>query len=132
MKRVFVNGTFDILHPGHIELLTFARAQGDRLLVALDSDQRVRQLKGSDRPINSLDIRKQMMLALKAEDCVTDFNSDDELRQIIQQYEPHIMIVGSDYRDRPVIGSEYAQQLVFFDRIGTYSTSKIIQSINDR
>lgn len=132
MKRIFVNGTFDILHPGHVQLLTYAKSLGDRLLVALDSDDRIKKLKGNTRPINSLAHRTEMMLALKPVDQVIDFSSDVELVHVIQQYDPHIIVVGSDYRNKVVIGSEYAEKLVFFDRINGYSSTQIIESISSR
>jgi rfaE bifunctional protein nucleotidyltransferase chain/domain len=131
MKRVFVNGTFDILHIGHVRLLEFAKSHGEHLLVALDSDRRIKTFKGNHRPVNSLDIRKQMMLSLKPVDAVADFDSDSDLINIIQQYQPHVMVVGSDYKNKNVIGCEHATQLVFFDRIEPYSTSKLVQSIGN-
>lgn len=129
MKKVFVNGTFDILHVGHIRLFEFAKQHGDYLLVALDTDDRIKKLKGHGRPINKLDIRLEMMLSLKSVDSVTHFSTDEELKDIVFQYQPDVMIVGSDYRDKPVIGSEHAKKLIFFDRIEEYSTTKTIQSI---
>ena len=70
MTRVIVNGTFDILHPGHVALLTYAKSLGDFLIVAIDSDERVKKLKGSDRPINGQEDRKTMLEALKPVDKV--------------------------------------------------------------
>lgn len=129
MKKVFVNGTFDILHVGHIRMLEFAKQHGDYLLVALDTDERIKRLKGHGRPINSLDIRREMMLSLRTVDDVTHFSTNEELEDIVFQCQPDVMIVGSDYKDKPVIGSEYAKKLIFFDRIEEYSTTKTIQSI---
>jgi rfaE bifunctional protein nucleotidyltransferase chain/domain len=129
--KVFVNGTFDIIHPGHLELLYYAKSLGDRLLVALDTDERVKQLKGSDRPINSLSTRKLIMSSLKPVDHVKSFGSDEELSSIIKAYEPDVMVVGSDYRDKNVIGSVYTNRLVFFDRIEQYSSTKVIEKIKN-
>ena len=131
-KSTFVNGTFDILHPGHIRLLNYAKSLGDRLFVAIDSDSRVSELKGKLRPINPASERKEMLLALKSVDEVEIFSSDDELRMWIKQIRPYIMVVGSDYKDKEVIGCEFARHLVFYDRIEQYSTTKKIQSITDR
>lgn len=130
--RVFVNGTFDLLHPGHIALLTFAKSQGTHLLVALDSDSRVRQLKGPTRPINCQHTRQTIMMNLKPVDAVCIFDSDQQLIDIIKQYSPDIMIVGSDYKDKKVIGSEYARSLVFFQRDLRYSSTQIIETVNSR
>ena len=132
MKKVFVNGTFDLIHPGHLELLFYAKSLGDHLLVALDSDDRVKKLKGLTRPINNLEIRSLIMQSFKPVDKVVSFDSDEELRNIIKEYTPDIMMVGSDYRDKIVIGSQYAKKLVFFERNQRYSSTKIIECINNR
>lgn len=129
--RVFVNGTFDIIHPGHLELLYYAKSLGGYLLVALDADERVKRLKGSDRPINDLKTRKLIMSSLKPVDHVVSFATDDELVNTIRSYEPDIMIVGSDYRDKTVIGSKYAKRVEFFDRIERYSSTKVIEKIKN-
>lgn len=123
---VFVNGTFDILHRGHLELLNFAKSKGDHLIVGIDSDDRVKSLKGESRPINSEEERKFMLLNLKAVDEVKVFATDDELSYMIKSIRPDIMIVGSDWKGKPVIGSQWAKRLVFFDRIEGYSTTNII------
>lgn len=131
MASIFVNGTFDVLHPGHIRLLSYAKSLGTRLFVAIDSDLRVKQLKGSHRPINDQAIRKEMLLALKSVDEVEVFDSDEELKMWINQIRPYIMVVGSDYRNKNVIGSELAKNLVFYERIPEYSSTSIIRQIQD-
>lgn len=132
VARVFVNGTFDVLHMGHLSLLYYAKSLGDILLVAIDSDERVRQLKGETRPINNQDERKTLLLALKPVSGVSVFNTDRDLTALIKNYEPDIMVVGSDWQDKPVIGSEFAKKVVYFERIPEYSTTKKIQYIIDR
>ena len=132
VKSIFVNGTFDILHPGHIRLLNYAKSLGTRLFVAIDSDVRVKLLKGLDRPVNTASERKEMLLALKSVDEVEIFSSDEELTMWIKQIRPDIMIVGSDYRDKKVIGSEYAKQLLFYERIPNFSTTQKIKDISSR
>lgn len=129
---VFVNGTFDILHLGHLALLNYAKSLGTRLFVAIDNDDRVKQLKGPTRPINSAYERQVMLLNLKAVDEVEVFGSDEELTMWVKQIKPYIMVVGSDYRDKRVIGSEHARHLIFFDKIDGYSTTKKIQHITCR
>lgn len=131
MVKVFVNGTFDIIHPGHLKMLQYAKSLGDHLLVALDSDIRVKQLKGESRPINNLYTRMVIMHNLKPVDEVKLFNTDEDLIGIIKAYEPDIMIVGSDYKNKKVIGSEYAKKLVFFDRLKEYSSTKVIEKIQN-
>lgn len=129
MKRVVVNGTFDIIHPGHIHLLNYARSIGDYVLVAIDTDQRVKELKGLDRPINNQTERKLLLENLRAVDEVKLFNSDQDLEYILKEYDPDIMVKGSDYRGRPIVGEQYCRSIVFFDRIECYSTTKKIERI---
>lgn len=130
MKKVFVNGTFDIIHRGHIALLDYAKSLGDQLVVGIDSDDRVRLLKGSDRPINSQVERGTLLAALKSVDEVFVFDTDDELRSLIQACD--IMVKGSDYRDKPIVGQEICKQIVFFERLNGYSTTNKIQDIVNR
>ena len=130
MKKVFVNGTFDILHRGHLELLTFARSQGDWLTVAIDSDRRVKRLKGHSRPINDATERANMLQHLRAVDQVLIFDTDAELAEFIQQHD--VMVKGSDYRGRPIVGQDGCKQLIFFEVVNGYSTTNKIQDIINR
>jgi len=130
--KIFVNGTFDILHPGHIQLLNYAKSLGDSLTVGIDSDRRVREKKGPTRPVNSVGDRAYMLQNLKAVDYIVIFDSDEELERCIKTVKPDIMVVGSDWKDKSVIGSMYSAELRFFDRIDEYATTKTIESIIDR
>ena len=130
--KVFVNGTFDVLHIGHLELLNYAKQLGTILLIAIDSDRRVSEKKGADRPFNNIINRLSLLENLKAVDMVEVFDSDSELENIIKEYQPDIMVVGSDWRDKKVIGSEFAKKLVFYDRIINESTTKTIESYINR
>lgn len=129
MKKIFVNGTFDILHMGHLAMLNFARSLGDHLVVAIDSDERVKRLKGEDRPINNVYERRVMLENLKAVDQVEIFDTDEDLINIIKTCD--IMVKGGDYSSLPVIGKEYIT-LVLFERLNEYSSTKKIQHIIDR
>ena len=131
-KKVFVNGTFDILHRGHIELLNYARKMGDCVCVGIDTDDRVRQMKGPTRPIYNQNERKFFLENLKAVDEVRFFSNDSELEGLVKSVKPDIMIVGSDWKDKSVIGSYWAAELIFFDRIGEYATTKTVQDIINR
>ena len=132
MKVGFVNGCFDVLHIGHIRMLNFASSRCDKLIVAIDSDSRVKQLKGETRPINNCSDRKEFLLNLRAVAEVAVFEDDQGLINLIKDIKPDIMIVGSDYRNKTVIGSDHARELIFFERIEGYSISKIVESFGNR
>lgn len=128
-----VNGTFDILHRGHIELLNYAKSLGDQLLVAIDTDRRVKELKGPSRPINNQEDRKLFLYNLKAVDTVMLFDSKEELVNIMKEYRPDIYVKGSDWkRDRPSTAEEYCKQVIYYDRVGDYSTTNTIKNIINR
>ena len=126
MKMVWVNGCFDILHVGHVELLKYAKSLGDRLVVGIDSDQRVKQLKGENRPFNTHKDRKKMLTSIRYVDEVIIFNSEEELTDLIKIYDINTMVVGDDYINKRVVGSENAKEVKFFKKVGYHSTSKII------
>lgn len=130
MKKVFVNGTFDLLHEGHIALINYAKTLGKELTVAIDSDERVKKLKGINRPINNQKERSTLLLNLKAVDNVYIFDTDEELEYLVSMHD--VMVKGSDYVDKPIIGREICKELVFFDRIDGFSTTQKIQDIADR
>ena len=130
MKRIIVNGTFDILHSGHLALLKYAKSLGDHLVVAIDSDRRVKELKGMSRPVNTQAERQELLSNLRSVDEVRIFDSDPELVDIVA--ECAIMVKGSDYRDRAIVGSEVCSSIVFFERIDGFSTTEKIQSISNR
>ena len=128
--RVWVNGTFDVLHIGHVRLLEYASSLGS-LRIGIDSDKRVKELKGEDRPFNTLQDRIEMLLSLKYVNDVKSFDSREEMINLIKAWEPDYMIVGSDYKNKPVIGSEFTKNLLFFDRLEKHSTSKILSYDSD-
>ena len=130
--RVFVNGTFDLLHPGHIALLNYAKSLGNYVIVGIDTDDRVREKKGSTRPIYNQDDRGLMLVALKAVDEVRYFDSDESLEALVKDVKPDVMVVGSDWKGKSVIGSYWAADLKFFDRIEMYATTKSVESIINR
>ena len=131
-KLIFVNGCFDILHPGHIKLFEHARSLGDELIVAIDSDRRVKEMKGPERPIRSQDERKIILESIRYIDAVLIFDSKEDLTTIVKELKPDIMMVGSDWKGKEIVGSDYAKEVRFFDRVGDYSTTKIVESIANR
>ena len=133
MTKVVVNGTFDIIHLGHLRLLDYARSlPNSYVLVLTDSDRRIKQLKGNDRPINTEYERCSLLFALKSVDRVETFDTDQELVDLIKEFAPDVMVKGSDYRDKPIIGAEYCKEIKFYDRLGNYSTTNKIQDIAHR
>ena len=132
MKTIFVNGTFDLLHPGHVSLLSWAKSLGDYLVVGIDTDDRVREKKGSTRPIYNQTDRGIMLVSLSAVDEVRYFDSDESLENLVKDVKPDIIVVGSDWKGKTIIGSYYAAELKFFDRIEEYATTKTLQCIIDR
>ncbi|NBP01220.1 MAG: hypothetical protein EBU90_13985 [Proteobacteria bacterium] len=129
-RRVFVNGTFDILHRGHIELLNFAASQGDFLTVAIDTDERVKRLKGPTRPINRCNDRAFMLLNIRGVNSVVTFDTDEQLVEYISQHD--VMVKGSDYIGKDIIGQEVCKEIIFFNLVRGYSTSGTIKHIIDR
>jgi D-beta-D-heptose 7-phosphate kinase/D-beta-D-heptose 1-phosphate adenosyltransferase len=134
VKKVAVNGTFDLLHRGHLELLKLARRLGDHVMVAIDTDERVKQLKGENRPVVNQEDRKEMLSCLKMVDEVRLFNTKEELIDILKEYDADIMVKGSDHRETSVVGRQYCKEIVFLDRDGNSTTSTVekIQNLGDR
>lgn len=133
MTKVVVNGSFDILHLGHLRLLERAKSYPDSyVLVLTDSDHRIKELKGPSRPIHNEYERCSFLFALKSVDRVEIFDSDEELDRLIKEFAPDIMVKGSDYRDKHVIGAEHCKRIVYFERLQQYSTTGKIQDIISR
>jgi len=132
MKKIVVNGTFDILHRGHIEMLEYAKSLGDHLLVCIDTDTRVKQLKGPERPINNQNDRSFMLQSLKCVDTVWYFADEAELEYILETYQPDVMVKGSDYRGKPIVGEHLCKEIKFYELVTNYSTTGLIQRITNR
>jgi len=130
-KKVIVNGTFDILHVGHVALLEYARSLGGQVLVCIDSDSRVKQLKGESRPINTQADRIKMLGALRWVDMVQVFDTEEQLIEQIKLYQPDIMVKGSDYKGKSIVGESLCKQVIYYDRT-EHSTTKTIQHIINR
>ena len=130
MKKIFVNGTFDILHLGHVALLEYAKSLGDELTVAIDSDIRVKELKGKDRPINEQRERALMLLSLKYVDKVMIFDTDEDLIELVSDCD--VMVKGSDYKDKFIVGQDKCKEIIFFERLNGYSTTEKIKNITNR
>jgi rfaE bifunctional protein nucleotidyltransferase chain/domain len=125
MKKVWVNGTFDIVHIGHIRLLEHASSFGV-VRVGLDTDKRVSEKKGETRPFNSLSDRMDFITSIRYVDSVVSFDTDDELINRIYEWKPDIMVIGDDYKHEEIIGVEYIPHIEFFKKIEGVSTTKIL------
>lgn len=132
-KIVFTNGCFDILHPGHIAYMKQAKALGDRLVVAVNTDASVKRLKGEKRPINHLDHRMAVLEGVGAIDWVTWFDEDTP-KEIIEQLTPDVLVKGGDYTIDTIVGADHVlahggevKVLTFVDG---YSTTAIIKKAN--
>ena len=126
--KVWTNGCFDILHRGHIELFRYAKSLGDELVVGIDTDEKVKKDKGTNRPINNLQDRIYMLQSIKYIDKVVPFDTTKELDDTLKWYKPDIMVIGSDWKGKEVIGEFWTKKLVFFDRVGDYSSTKILET----
>ncbi len=126
MKTVWINGCFDILHYGHFKLIEFAKSFDGNLVIGIDSDKRVKELKGDDRPFHTEEQRTFNLKQIIGVDEVIIFNSDEELRNILKKLNPDIFVIGSDYIDKPIIGGGFAKEIKFFNRIEGLSTTKLL------
>ena len=127
-KKVFVNGTFDILHRGHLELLRYAKSRG-YVYVGIDTDECIKGKKGPTRPIHNQEERKFLLENLRSVDEVIFFSSEPEFEELIKSLQPDIIIVGSDWKEKSTIKSYYDGELIFFDRMEDYSTTQTIERI---
>jgi D-beta-D-heptose 7-phosphate kinase / D-beta-D-heptose 1-phosphate adenosyltransferase len=126
----FTNGCFDILHPGHVHVLTQARAACDRLVVGLNSDASVKRLKGPDRPIQDVHARAGVLAALEAVDLVAIFEDDTPI-DLIQRLRPSVLVKGGDYRKETVVGHELVEadggEVILVNLVPGHSTTKIVE-----
>lgn len=141
--NIWVNGCFDIIHPGHIDLLWYAKLymtnemsteqalSENRLYVGLDSDERVKFLKGEKRPINDISTRVKIMSNLKMVDSVVSFNDETELEYYIKLFNIDYMIIGDQYRDKYVVGAKYAKHGVVYYPVNQLSTTNIVNKIKN-
>lgn len=127
---VFTNGCFDILHSAHIKNLQFARSVGDILVVGLNSDESIKRLKGTDRPINNIDERASILSLFDFVDYIIIFSEDTPLN-IIKLLKPDTLVKGSDYKKEKIIGSEYVNNIILFDYINGKSSTNVINKIKN-
>lgn len=131
-RLVFTNGCFDVLHRGHVEYLEAARALGDRLVVALNTDASVTRLKGAGRPLVGEADRARVLLGLRAVDIVTIFDEDTP-RELLAALLPDVLVKGGDYALEQIVGREEVEaaggEVVVIPFVDGYSTSALLQRI---
>jgi D-beta-D-heptose 7-phosphate kinase/D-beta-D-heptose 1-phosphate adenosyltransferase len=131
-KIVFTNGCFDVIHRGHIEYLRFCRNQGDILVVGINSDSSVKQIKGEGRPINNQHDRAAVLAAMEFVDYVTYFNEPDPL-ELIKKVRPDILVKGRDWEHKGVVGREFVEsrggEVVLADLVEGKSSTNVIEKI---
>lgn len=131
-KVVFTNGCFDILHQGHLEVLSRAAELGDVLVIGVNSDDSVHRLKGPERPVNDEGFRSLMLASLSIVDAVCIFREDTPL-ELISQVLPDVLVKGGDYQPEQIVGADLVRQhggeVVTIPLVEGYSTSNLIQRI---
>ena len=123
---IWVNGCFDVLHMGHIELLRYAKLLGHTLIVGTDSDHRIKSNKGFSRPINNLALRVKFLEAIRYVDTVVTFDTDEQLNELIRFYNADTMVVGEEYKGRRIVGGECVKNIIFYPKQYGLSTTKLI------
>lgn len=130
-KITWVNGCFDVLHIGHIKLFQRAWELGNPVVVGIDGDERIRQSKGDNRPVNPMYDRIGFLKSIKYIKEVIPFHSDEELNSIIKRFSPEYFVIGEEYKDKVIIGKEWAKEMVYVPRYGDVSSSSIINGTHN-
>ena len=128
---VFTNGVFDLLHPGHVELLESARAEGAALVVGVNSDASVRRLgKGADRPVAGQEARARVLAGLSAVDCVVLFDEDTP-QSLIETLAPDVLVKGADYAREAIVGADWVEahggRVVRVPLVPGFSTTSLVE-----
>ena len=129
--KIWLNGCFDVMHHGHFKLIQHATSLGAEVIIGIDSDERVKKLKGEGRPFHSESERAFNLKQIKGVDTVVVFDSDEKLRELLERYKPDKFFIGSDYIGKEIIGQEFAKQVVIFNRLDKFSTTDILSYENN-
>ena len=131
-RLVFTNGVFDLLHPGHIDVLTGARREGDHLVVGLNADASVRRLKGPERPVRTEAERAYVLAALACVDAVVVFEQDTPL-ELVRRLQPDVIVKGGDYTSDTIVGADVVRarggRVVVIPLTPGQSTTSIIEKL---
>jgi D-beta-D-heptose 7-phosphate kinase/D-beta-D-heptose 1-phosphate adenosyltransferase len=134
-RVVFTNGVFDLLHPGHVDVLRGARACGDALIVGVNGDASVRRLKGPERPVRTQDERAYVLAALETVDAVVIFDEDTPL-ELVRVVQPDVIVKGGDYRPETIVGADVVRarggEVIVIPLTAGQSTTSIIEQLRVR
>lgn len=126
--KIWTNGCFDLIHHGHIALFEFGKSQGDTLYVGIDSDLRVKELKGENRPVNNQEDRRRVLESIRYVDKVFIFNTKEEMERILIENGIDLIVIGDDYLGKEVTGSHLCE-VRFFPKIPNISSSSILKRL---
>jgi rfaE bifunctional protein nucleotidyltransferase chain/domain len=124
--KVWINGCFDVLHHGHFQLISHAKSLGGELKIGIDSDRRVKESKGENRPFHTQNQRIFNLLQIEGVSSVVVFDSDKELSDSIKKYQPDIFVIGEEYRDRGIIGRKHTKRIEYFPKVEGFSTTGLL------
>ena len=132
IPRIWINGTFDVIHSGHIKLFRYARmlaGSKGQVIVGIDTDERIKLSKGPHRPVNTLTDRMYVLSSIKYINQLVSFATDTELESLIYNIKPKFMVIGDDYRNKPIIGSEHIENIFYVTRDDKSTTNVLRDSI---
>ena len=132
IPSVWINGTFDVIHSGHIKLFRYARILAGpkgQVIVGIDTDERIKLSKGPTRPVNTLTDRMYVLSSIKYINQLVSFATDTELESLIYNIKPKFMVIGDDYRNKPIIGSEHIGNIFYVTRDDKSTTNVLRDSI---
>jgi len=127
MKKVWINGCFDVLHYGHFKLIEYAKLFGE-VKIGIDSDKRVKELKGNDRPFHTEEQRLFNLIQLKDINNIVIFDSNKELSELIKEYNPDYFVIGEEYKNKTIIGGKHAKEIIYFPKVEGFSTTKLLNN----
>lgn len=127
MKTLLLTGCFDVVHIGHIKLIQFAKTISECVIVAIDADDKIKKDKGETRPFNNQRDRQEFLEAIKGVDKVCIFFDEEDLERICKEIKPNYRLVGSDWRNKNIVGQKYCNEIIYFDRIPGHSTTRILE-----
>lgn len=124
--KIWINGCFDVLHYGHFQLIAHAKSLGEKLMIGIDSDRRVKESKGDNRPFHNEKQRIYNLLQINGVNGIVVFDTDKELSDAIKEYQPDIFVIGEEYKDKGIIGKKHAKKIEYFPKVEGFSTTGLL------